>query len=145
MWSRGFKHLRAAIPGAVIVGPSIWCGADPESAPDNATAGLFNQWLDETKASTEQNKTKQNKTKNTFPDVLSWHVLYDAFDTDYSPSPAWEVPRLVFFCPSRYFFLGGRGVIKSGVKSVVIRPFARVLFARAAPVRRSGGSTRRPS
>ena len=50
MWSRGFKRLRAAIPAAVIVGPSIWGGADPESAPGNKTAGLFNQWLDETKA-----------------------------------------------------------------------------------------------
>jgi hypothetical protein len=83
MWSRGFKRLRAAIPGAVIVGPSIWGGADPENAPCNKTAGLFNQWLDEVKAS------------DTFPDVLSWHVLYDSFDTDYNPSPAWEVPRLL--------------------------------------------------
>eukprot|EP01046_Picozoa_sp_COSAG06_P043276 COSAG06_NODE_5648_length_3342_cov_1.867407_3_plen_325_part_00 len=82
MWSRGFKRLRAAIPAATIVGPSIWGGADPESAPGNKTAGLFNQWLDETKAS------------DTFPSVLSWHVLYDSSNTDYNPSPAWEVPRL---------------------------------------------------
>ena len=82
MWSRGFKRLRAAIPAAVIIGPSIWGGADPESKPGNATAGLFNQWLDETKKS------------DTFPDILSWHVLYDSFAGDYNPSPAWEVPRM---------------------------------------------------
>jgi hypothetical protein len=79
MWSRGVKRLRKGLPGSKIVGPSIWGGADPDSAVGNISAPLFNQWLDETKAN------------DTFPDVLSWHVLADSFAGDYNPSPKWEV------------------------------------------------------
>ena len=74
-------HVFCQNPGFEHVAPG-WGGADPEVAPNNRSAGLFNQWLDETAAN------------GTFPDVLSWHVLWDSFDTDYNPSPRFEVPRL---------------------------------------------------
>jgi hypothetical protein len=56
MWKRGFQQIRAAIPNAVIVGPSA-------SEQPAAHSAWFNAYLDFVKAN------------NVIPDILSWHEL----------------------------------------------------------------------
>ena len=83
MWSRGFKRIRAALPDSIMLGPSIWGTPDPSnpSSPVIETE-CFDMWLDEVKKS------------NTMPNVVAWHVLSDADNDDYNPSPDYAVPRL---------------------------------------------------